>query len=72
MVVEIRKQEKETTANLLRRFSRKVRESGVLEKVRSLQFKKRPSSKKTKKEMALRRIGRQKKIEYLKKIGKIK
>lgn len=72
MTVEIKKQEKETFASLLRRFSRKVKESGVLNKVRSLQFKTRPESKKTKKETALRKIARIKRMEYLKKLGKIK
>lgn len=72
MVIEIKKQEKETFASLLRRFSRKVKESGVLNKVRSLRFKTRPESQKTKKETALRKIARIKRMEYLKKLGKIK
>lgn len=72
MVIEIKKQEKETLANLLRRFAKRVKESGVLTQVRARQFKQRATSKKTKKELALRRLKSQKKLEWLRKLGKAK
>lgn len=72
MAVEITKQEKEATASVLKRFAKKVKESGILKKARAYQFRTRPISKRIKKEQALKKIKREQKIEYLKKIGKIK
>lgn len=71
MVVEVQKKENESTASLLRRFSRKLRQAGNLGRARLLQFKRRPKSKLSKKKEAMWRIARKKEVEHLKKLGKI-
>ena len=69
--VEVTKNQNETNANLVRRFSRRMQGAKVLNKVRSLRFFGRPSSKLKKKGRALKRIAKKKEIDRLKKLGKI-
>ncbi len=71
MAVEVRKKEKETTASLLRRFSRRVQQSGVLLRARRTRFYEAPKSKRQKRIDALRRSIMQKEREKLIKLGKI-
>mgnify|MGYP001587933778 CR=1 FL=1 len=54
-MIELRKKDKETSANLLRRFTKKVRQSGVLMKARKNMFRQRVKNKRKVKESALRR-----------------
>ncbi len=54
-MIELRKKDKESTPNLLRRFTKKVRQSGVLLKARQGRFRIRQKSKLKKKNSALRR-----------------
>ncbi len=56
MVLEVRKKEKETSQNLVHRFTKTVRQSGVLLEVRKNQFTRRPKSALAKKRSALRRV----------------
>ncbi len=70
-IVNVQKKENESPANLLKRFTRRVQESKILPKAKSLRFKARQQSTLKKKEKALKRIVRQKKVEHLKKLGKI-
>jgi hypothetical protein len=55
MPLEVKKKEKETSQNLVHRFTKVVRQSGVLLQVRSKQFHKRAKSDLVKKRGALRR-----------------
>jgi ribosomal protein S21 len=55
-MVEVRKKPKENTPSLARRFSTKLRRSGVLLEARKRQFSKRSRNKRARKEKALRRI----------------
>ncbi len=70
-MIEVKRKEGETISNLIRRFSQKIKESGVLMRARSNRFKKRPLSNLNKKKIAIIRINRKKRLEYLKKLGKI-
>ncbi len=45
MIYVTRKEEKEANENLLRRFNRKVQQSGIIAKVKSLQYFEKPISK---------------------------
>ncbi len=54
-MIELRKKEKESTLNLLRRFTKKVRQSGVLMDARRKMFRKRKQSQFKVKQSALRR-----------------
>lgn len=55
MVLEVRKRDKETSQSLVHRFTKAVRQSGVLLEVRSKQFHKRAKSALAKKKSVLRR-----------------
>lgn len=56
MTLEVRKKDKETSQNLVHRFTKTVRQSGVLLEVRKGQFHKRAKSDLAKKRSALRRV----------------
>lgn len=70
-MIEVKKSESESTINLIRRFTRKVQESGVLMRVRKLKFRNRPKSKLQKKEGGIKKAKLKKKRDYLRKLGKI-
>lgn len=70
MALEIKKQERESSQNLIRRFTRSIQQSGILLRARKLQFKKRGKSEQMKKKAALRREEKKKEYEKLKKLGK--
>ncbi|MDD2731904.1 MAG: hypothetical protein PHI53_01760 [Candidatus Pacebacteria bacterium] len=71
MSLEIKKQERETSQSLVRRFSKRIKKSGILIRARKIQFKKRPKSEQMKKRSALRREELKKEYEKLSKLGKI-
>jgi len=71
MALEVQKQEKETTQNLIRRFTQAVRESGILMRARKNRFKEKKKSETAKKRTAKLREEMKKKQEMLAKLGKI-
>jgi ribosomal protein S21 len=72
MPLEIKKEGRETSQNLVRRFSRRVKQSGILLRARKTRFKERPKSNEMKKRSALRREELRKEYEKLEKLGKVK
>jgi len=56
MVLEVKKKERENSQNLIHRFTKVVRQSGVLLEVRSKQFHKRAKSALVKKRGAIRKV----------------
>jgi hypothetical protein len=56
MALEVKRKEKETSQNLVHRFTKVVRQSGILLEVRSKQFTKRAKSDLAKKRSALRKV----------------
>ncbi len=56
MALQVNKKDRETSQNLVHRFTKTVRQSGVLLQVRSKQFKKRQKSDLAKKRSAIRRV----------------
>ncbi len=54
-MIEVNKKEKESTNNLMRRFSRKVRQSGLIYDARKNMYRKRNKNKNQQKRTALRR-----------------
>ena len=56
MALQVVKKEKETSQNLVHRFTKTVRQSGVLLQVRKGQFHKRAKSALAKKRSALRKV----------------
>ena len=70
-VIEVRKNPNENNASVLRRFSRKVQESGIIRKVKGSRYNERKESRLKVKKSALKRMARRKEIEKLRKLGKI-
>lgn len=69
--IKITKKNNESTAGLLRRFTRAVKSSDFLFYVRQSRTKERSKSGNTKKKEALRRLVWQKQMERQRKLGKI-
>ena len=70
-IIEVRKNPNENNASVLRRFSRRIQESGIIHKVKANRYNERNESKLKTKKSALKRLGRRKEIEVLRKLGKI-
>ena len=66
--VELKKNDHENATNLIRRFTRKIQESG---KVKGNRYAQRDTSKLSQKTIALRKLARRKEVEKLKKLGKM-
>jgi ribosomal protein S21 len=66
MIQVTRKDAKESTENLLRRFNRKVQQSGAISVVKGNQFFQKPTSKIERRRKAI--IRQQRKVAKLKKI----
>ncbi|MEK7113343.1 MAG: hypothetical protein AAB873_00780 [Patescibacteria group bacterium] len=71
-IIEVNKNPNENNASVLRRFSRKVQESYVIQKVKGSRYNKRKDSKLKVKYATLKRLARRKETEKLRKLGKIK
>lgn len=69
--VEVTKNNNENALNLIRRFTKRVKGSGILPRLRSTVYYKRPESSFKKKQRALKSIERRVEIEQLKKLGKM-
>ena len=70
MALEVKKQSRETSQALVRRFTKRVQQSGILIRARKGRFKIREKSRDLKREVALRREEMKKAFEKLKKLGK--
>jgi len=71
MAVGVKKRDNESIQSLLRRFSRRVQQSGILIRTRRGRFYISPLTKRQKKLGALRRLKNQKEREKLYKLGKL-
>lgn len=71
-VIEISKNNNENNASILRRFSRKVQESGIIQKVKKNRYNERALSKLKVKQGTLKKLAKRKEIEKLRKLGKIR
>ena len=69
--IELKKNPHENGLSLIRRFSRKMQESGTIPKVKGSRYAKRKPSKLVLKKGTLKKLVRRKEIERLKKMGKI-
>jgi len=66
---EIRKNERETNQSLIRRFTKRLKESGILKGAKQGLFKRREKSKDLMRAITLRRITKNKELEKQKKMG---
>lgn len=69
--VEVEKNANENTANLVRRFTKRVRDAGILKRVRKIRYNERKPSKYIKKKETLKRLLKKAEYEKLIKLGKI-
>lgn len=69
--VEIKKSPKDNNANLIRKFTRKIQESGVIPRVKSIRYAERNVSAYVKKTKKLRSIKNREIREEQIKLGKI-
>lgn len=70
-LVEVKKKNGETTESLIRRFTKKVQQSGVLIRAKKSRFHEQEKNKREQREDALRRRKIKEQKEYLRKIGKL-
>ena len=70
-LVEVKKKENESFESLLRRFNRKIQQSGVLIRARRIRFFDPPKSRNLQKVAARRRAKVRAQKEELKKLGKM-
>ncbi len=69
--VEVTRKKNESPASIIKRFTRRVQESGVLPRVRSIRYAERPMSDYTKKKKRLKTLKRGAEYQRLFKLGKI-
>lgn len=69
--IEVKKTGHENGMALLRRFSRRAQEMNLVQSLKKSRYYERASSKKNKKDSALRRIARRGEYERLRKLGKV-
>ena len=69
MAIEVSKKQGETTRSLLRRFSRRIQQSGVLIRARKARFLEKVKSKSERRDSAIRRIRIVGEKEKLRKMG---
>lgn len=70
-MIEVKKKEGESVESLLRRFTKKVQQSGVLIRAKKGRFYSSPKTKREVREDAMRRKLINERREYLRKIGKL-
>ncbi len=69
MALIVKRKEKENPQSLVRRFSKRVKQSGILLRVRKAQYKERKKSRQLKKRAALRREEKRREYERMEKLG---
>lgn len=72
VVIQVTRNPNENNSSLLRRFTRKERETGVVRGVKNNRYNKRKESKLKMKRSALKKMATRKNIEKMKKLGKMK
>ena len=70
-VIKVEKNNNENGTSVLRRFSRRAKESGIVRLVKSRRYATRKTSKLSTKDRKLKQLIRQKESLRLKKLGKI-
>ena len=69
--VELTKNNNENNLGLLRRFSKKIKSSGIIPRMRKIRYNSRPESAFLKKKKALKTINKKIEIDELIKMGKM-
>jgi len=69
VVIEVKKRERENPRSLLRRFTRRIQQSGILIRARKARFLERGKTKRERRDSALRRVKIGHEKEKLRKMG---
>lgn len=69
--VEVEKHNQESTANLIRRFTKRVQGSGIIQRIRKERYHKREKSREVNKMAKLKKLRGKEVYERLLKLGKI-
>ncbi|MCX6763439.1 MAG: hypothetical protein NTZ97_01765 [Candidatus Moranbacteria bacterium] len=69
-MIEVKKKDRETSESLIRRFNRRVQQSGVLIQARRSRFRTEEKSRREMREGAMYRAKVKKVVDHLKKMGK--
>ena len=69
MAIEVQKKEGESAAALVRRFSKRVQQSGILLRALQLRFHRKDPNKRALRKMAVRRNERKEEYTRLQKLG---
>lgn len=69
-MIEVKKKDRESSDSLIKRFSRRVQQSGVLFSARKGRFFAKPKSRRQMRESAMYRAKVKKEVDKLKKMGK--
>ena len=70
-MTEIKRKKNETFESLLRRFNKRMQQSGKVLQTKKVRFFQKPANKNLRRALALRRLRIKQQREYLKKIGKL-
>jgi len=70
-MTEVKRKKSETFESLLRRFNKRMIQSGKILQAKKIRFKTKAANKNLTKQLALRRLKIKTKKDYLKKIGKL-
>ncbi|OHB23945.1 MAG: hypothetical protein A2542_02350 [Parcubacteria group bacterium RIFOXYD2_FULL_52_8] len=71
VTVEVAKNQNESNTSVIRRFTKRVQDAGILKRARSLRYAKRSPSPYAKKKGALSKLTKRKEFEKLKRLGKV-
>ena len=71
VTVEVARNQNESNTSVIRRFTKRVQDAGVLKRARSLRYSKRKPSPYAKKKGALIKLDKRKEFERLKRLGKV-
>jgi ribosomal protein S21 len=70
-MIEVRRRDNESSESLLRRFSKRVQQSGILLRAKKRRFYERDKNKRAQRDDALRRLAIREQREVLRKLGKL-
>ncbi len=68
---EVTKKNNENDMSIIRRFTKRIRNAGILPRVRSIRYSNKPTSKYIKKKETLKKIEKREEIKKLIKLGKL-
>ncbi|MDP4009002.1 MAG: hypothetical protein Q8P71_01065 [bacterium] len=70
-LIQVEREERESNQAVIRRFTKAVRASGIVQEAKKKQFRLRPKSEQMQKRSALRRLEKKQEHEKLYKLGKV-